>query len=285
MELPGTVALDDGRYMDSGPGGPHVLAVETEGAMPPARRKRRRPRSAPPERGLARVPVTVATIVFAGEPLDRTSAGEWLRQASLDPRAGELIRDGLAVLERGVAAACATTGRAIGEPAGPERLLAVRIGYGEGERVYEGRFLEAMDVDPGGGAPGPRGKRLDRIVPLPRIVSILAGREPILACEVMIPRVRADLDSGRLDPAALTVGEAVRATVAELEFALEDPEHEVDLDRLEELLPDLLAIPAELFGDRSPPAGSIEREQIRGRVGSALEVAERAIRRYRISGQ
>lgn len=224
-------------------------------------------------------------MVFAAEPLAADGAAEWLRAGSSDPRTGELIETALAVLERGLAVAAATTGRAIGEPPGPEQILAARIGYGEGERVYEGRYAEALEIDPASNSMSARSRRLERIVPLSRMAGILGGRDRLPACEVMVPRVRADLDGGRFLPAALTIGEAVRATVAELEFALESPDHEQDMDRLAELLPDLLRMPSELLVEGEEGAGAALEEQFRPAVEAALELAERVIRRYRISSQ
>lgn len=285
MELPGTVALDDGRYLDHGPDGPRVLAIETEGGLPPARRKRRRPRRSGPDRTPPAVPLTVATVIFAGSPMNPPAASGWLREATSDPAVGELIREALAVLGRGTAAAEAVTGRVIGEPVAPRDLAGMRVGYGEGEQVYDGRFAEAFEIDPAGGGGDSRRSSTERIVPLARIAAILAGREPLHACEVLVPRVRVDFDADRLMPAALMVGEAVRATIAELEFALDSPDHEADLDRLEELLPDLLRLPVKLLGEGVPAAGSTDRPEIAAEVRSALELAERVIRRYRISTQ
>lgn len=279
------MALDDGRYLDRGDSGPRVLVIETEGGSPPVRRKRRRPRDADPGRSPVAVPVTVVTVVFADRPMDEPTAAEWLREGAVEPRIEDLIDTALLVLDRGLAAACVTTGRAIGEPIGPERTLAVRIGYGEGERVYDGRFSEALEVDSVAGGSGARQARLERIVPLGRIAAIIGGREPIHACEVMVPRIRADLDGDRLAPAVLALPEAVRATISELEFLLEDPDHERDLDRLEEILPELMHLPDRLLGDGMPPVGSPGQAELESTARAALEVAERAIRRYRISTQ
>jgi len=259
--------------------------IETEGGPPPARRRRRRPRNADPERAPLTVPVSVVTVVLAAEPLDPPGAAGWLREATAEPRVEALVRIALASLDRGLAASASTTGRAIGEPFGPEQMLAARIGYGEGEKVYDGRYIEALEIDPAPGGPGARHARFERIVPLGRIAAILGGREPFHACEVMVPRIRADLDGGRLSPAILALPEAIRATISELEFTLDDPGHEQDLDRLEELLPGLLTLPARLLGNGSPPAGSADLRELERETRVALEAAERVIRRYRISTQ
>lgn len=285
MDLPGVVALGDGRYLERRSDGPRVLVIETEGGPPPARRKRRRPRKAGDGPAYPPVPLTVATVVFADTGLNSPEADEWLRRVSVEPEVGELIDSALATLERAVSAAAAVTGQAIGEPARADRLITARIGYGEGERVYDGRYMEALEIDPSGGAAGSRRERIERIVPLSRIAAILGGRESPHACEIMIPRVRVDLDTDRLMPAALSIGEAVRATVAELEFLLDDPGHEDDLDRLADLIPSLLAFPPRLLGEGSAIAGSVERGEIEAEVRFALELAERVIRRYRISVQ
>jgi len=280
------VRLDDGRYLDRQAEAQRVLIVETENAPPPARRKRRRPRKAKGAPGAADLPLTVVTVVLASDPLgDEREAESWLAGAGGDEATQALLEDALATLERALAAAAATTGRMLGEPPGVDQVVTARIGYGEGERVADGRYLDAIEVDARGGTASPRRERLERVVPLPRIAAILAGREPLLACELMVPRIRADLDAGRVVPAALSIHEAARAALVELEFTVDDPEHEADLDRLEALLPDLATLPAEVLGEGAPKPGAVGEPAIAARVEAALKVAERLIRRFRVASQ
>ncbi len=273
--------LGDGRYLDRRGDTQRVLAIETEGALPPARRKRRRPRKSTAVERTPSLPLTVVTVVLASEPLESESAASaWLQDAAGEEATEALIEDALATLDRALAAAAATTGRTLGEPVGVDQVVTARFGFGEGEQVYDGRFLEAIEIDARGGTASPRRERLERIVPLPRIAAILGGREPLPACEVLIPRVRADLDADRIEAAALTIHEAARATLIELEFAVEGPEHEADLDLLEESLPGLASLPAEVF-DPEPADGPA----IAARIEEPLRIAERIIRRFRIATQ
>lgn len=275
--------LDDGRYLDRRGDAQRIVVIETEGALPPARRKRRRPRKARVAERSVTLPLTVVTVVMASEPLeDEAAAAAWLEAAAAEEATDALLEDGLATLDRALAAGAATTGRVLGEPVGLDLVVNAKIGYGEGGQVYDGRFIDAIEIDARGGTAAPRRQRLERIVPLARIAAILGGREPLLACEVLVPRVRADLDAGRVDAAALTVHEAVRSTLIELELRVEGPEHESDLDHLERLLPGLAALPAQVFD--SDPA--VARDPaVAERAGEALEVAERVIRRFRITTQ
>lgn len=276
--------LDDGRYLERRGESQRVIVIETEGALPPARRRRRRPRKIRTPERTTSLPLTVVTVVMASERFDgEARAGAWLAGTEEDEITESLLEDALSALDRALATAAATTGRAVGEPVGLDQVVTARIGYGEGEQVYAGRFIEAADVDARGGTASPRRERLERIVPLPRIAAVLGGREPLLACEVMIPRVRADLDAGRLTPAALSIHEASRATLVELEFAVEDSDHEKDLDRLEELLDDLAALPGEVLGGEVP--GPDQEAGIAARIETGLVISERIIRRYRITAQ
>ncbi len=276
--------LDDGRYLDRQGDEQRVLVVETEGALPPARRRRRRPRKIQTVERTTSLPLTVVTVVLASQPLaGEAEAGAWLAAAEDDETTQALLEDAMTAFDRALAAAAATTGRPVGEPVGVDLVVTARIGFGEGEQVYSGRFLDAIEIDARGGTASPRRERLERIIPLPRIAAILGGRQSLLACEVMIPRIRADLDGGRLAPAALSIHEASRATLVELEFAVEGPDHEADLDRLEELLPDLAALPGEVLGAETP--GPDEEAAIAARIETALAVSERVIRRFRITAQ
>ncbi len=74
---------------------------------------------------------------------------------------------------------------------GATRALKVRIGYGEGEALAEGRFSEARDVPP------PRRGRLDDIDPLSRVAAVLAGRDEVHPAETLLERARLDPSQGR----------------------------------------------------------------------------------------
>ena len=94
-----------------------------------------------------------------------------------------------------------------------ERALVVRVGYGAGEQVSEGRWSEAVEV------PAPRPGRRERsavLRPQERLAAILGGRDVALACEELTLRARLDADAGRWREAAFQLRVALEATIAEL---------------------------------------------------------------------
>jgi hypothetical protein len=277
--LAGSLPLDDGRYLiRSGPA-ERVLVTETEGALPPPRRRRRRPRKSGRTDAPVTVSVTVVTVVLADQPLDGESAAEdWLDRLDDSDFTGDLIADAIGTLDRARAADAAASGAPFGTPTDPGSILAARIGYGEGEQVASGRFLESLDVDARGGSAESRRQRLARTAPLARTAAILGAREQSTACEVLIPRIRMDLETGNEAAARLAIAAAVGATISEMEFAVEDPDHEKDLDRLEELVPGLAGV-SERAGEGTSVAADTRL------LEDALAVAERVIRRRRILGQ
>lgn len=256
-----------------------MLVTETEGALPPARRRRRRPRKAVRAESPVTVSVTVATVIRADRPFDSEAAAEdWLDRLDDSDFTGEVLDDALATLDRARAADATASGRPFGTPTELGSILAARIGYGEGDQVASGRFLEALDVDARGGTAAKRRERLAQTGSLARTAAILGDREKAAGCEVLVPRVRLDLDTGNEAAARLAAETAVGATIGELEFALEDEGHEQDLDRLEQMLPGLAEVSA-----RASQGGE-EPNDLR-LVKEALEVAERVIRRRRILEQ
>jgi hypothetical protein len=95
---------------------------------------------------------------------------------------------------------------------GREQALVVRIGYGEGEQVAEGRWAEAREL------PAPRApRRTAALRPQERLAALLGTRDAALACEELVLRARADVDGGRRREAALQLHAAMRAALAELE--------------------------------------------------------------------
>ncbi len=95
-----------------------------------------------------------------------------------------------------------------------EQALVVRVGYGLGEEVAEGRWREAVEP---GEAREPRVKVRSALRPQERLAALLGGRDAALACEELILRARADLDGGRHREAALQLRVALEAAIAELE--------------------------------------------------------------------
>ena len=247
--------------------------MRTEGAPRAGRRRRRGSRRAEADGARGPLPVTVATAIRAHEPFDQSGGAErWLAEAAdVDETAGILVEEGAALLNRALHA----QGIATGDPAvvelAPTRAVTVRIGYGTGDEVAEGRFTAAREVDPERG----RRRRREDLRPIELVAAVLGGRQRIDASETMIRRARADLDAGREREAALQLRVGLEALLVELRGALEDPGHSEDMTVLEARRGEAGdAANAALRGDLGADAGRNVRELV--------ELSERVLRRRRV---
>lgn len=212
IEVPWPLGPPDGRYLIRAEGAhqqtppSHVLLFATLGA-PRRGRLARRNRPAAPLPEPAPVATGRATII-AVEPLeDASAAARWLAAAG----EAELAAD-LRVLERVVHTFRVVTSDPDCEPPARERLLVARIGYGEGEQVADGRWSEAREL-----LPAAASRRRSRLLePQSRVAGVLGGHVPLLVCEELALRARADLDAGRQRAAALQLRIAVDAALTEL---------------------------------------------------------------------
>jgi len=185
-----------------------VLVLSTLGA--PERRlslARRRPRprrveSADPEP----VPTARASVVRATPLSSSEEAAEWLAGLDLD----EELAAAVAVLNRALHAHRVATADPYVTEVSPERALVVRVGYGSGEEVADGRFGDARELP----AEGRRRARRSMEAPEERFAALLGGREEVLPAEELVLRARADLTAGRLAEAALQARVAVEALLA-----------------------------------------------------------------------
>jgi hypothetical protein len=226
------------------------------------------------------VAVTTVTLIRAHEPFEAEhEAAAWLDEVATGDSTDALLAEMLAALDRALAAEAAATGHAYAQAVRVDDLLTARIGYADGDRASDGLYLEALEIDARGGTAGPRRERLNRTRPLARIAAILGETDTAHACEYLVPRVRADLDGGRIMSAALTIEVAVRATIREMDLALDDPDHSADLDRLEELLPDLSAMTDNVLAESEPWPGLADS------LEQPLAIAERVMRRRRVLEQ
>ncbi len=94
--------------------------------------------------------------------------------------------------------------------------MAVRIGYGSGEEIADGRFSAAREVDVWASGASRRRRRQEDLRPQERVAAVLGGRERIDACETLLLRARADLDAGRQREAALQLRVGLEALLVEL---------------------------------------------------------------------
>lgn len=272
--------MPDGRYLVRDQAGDQssqrVLVVETLGAPPVARRRRRKPKQADTGEEPEALPLARLTAVRAHEPFaSERDAARWLAEASAEEEVVDaLLADALALANRALhARAVAAADPGEGELR-PERAATVRIGYGSGEEVAAGRYTAASIVDVRGGA-SPRQRREQDLRPQERVAAVLGGRENLDACETLLLRARADLDAGRMREAALQLRVGLEALLVELDGALADPSHGEDMAEVEAHKGEAgAAANAALRGDLSA-----EQEQ---QVRELAEVCERILRRRRV---
>jgi hypothetical protein len=231
-----------------------VLVLSTLGAPHRARLGARKPRSvsaADPEP----VPTARATVVSAA-PLSSPAA--WLAELDLDAE----VASGVAVVNRALRAHRAAAADPYVSEVSRDRALVVRVGYGSGEEVADGRFGEAVEL------PRFTGGRVKRSMEAPeeRFAALLGGREEIHPAEELVLRARADLNAGRTAEAALQCRVAIEALLA-------------------------LAGSDELASHRDPVAAAANAAlsgAMPGKHAAALEDAvtamERALRRRRLGG-
>ena len=186
-----------------------VLVLSTLGS--PERRllsrnKRRSVETAEPEP----VPTARATVVRAIPFPSKSEAAEWLAQADLD----EEVESAVLLLNRALHAHRVATADPYVTEVSAERALVVRIGYGSGEAVAEGRYGECVEL------PRTARRRAKRSMEAPeeRFAALLGGREEVLPAEELVLRARADLDAGRLAEAALQARVAIEALLAALDW-------------------------------------------------------------------
>jgi hypothetical protein len=218
----------------------------------------RRPREvdeAPPEP----VPTSRATVVRPEPFASREAASAWLAglRRDSDARDTELER-ALAILNRALRAQRAAAADPYVPDVSAERALVVRLGYGSGAALADGRFGEALEL-PRSGA-----RRVKRSMGAPeeRFAALLGGHEQVLAAEELVLRARADLDAGRDREAALQARVAIEALIAETGTDALEPKRETVI----------AAAAAALAGDR--PEG----------VDEAVAAMEALLRRRRLGG-
>jgi len=216
FEFPWVLGPQPGRYTIRerlGEAPAYVLVLSTLGA--PERRllaARQRPREAAPDPCPEPILTSRATLVDTAALDDAISAEQWLREADGDALADDAIARLNRVLHSHRAAAADPFAREVAR----EQALVSRIGFGDGESVADGRWERARELPAPADGRGPRPDR-SALRPQERLAALLTGRDAVLACEELTLRARSDLDAGRLREAALQLGAAFEAALAELE--------------------------------------------------------------------
>jgi hypothetical protein len=215
----------DGRYVtrDEPEGEPErIVVLRTVGAQRRRGVSRRRPRKADGEGGEPLpVPVARAMVIRVKGFESDEAANGWLdalRRDSdaLDAEAADAARELNALLRAHRAAAADPHVRDVAA----QGATVVRVGFGSGDQVADGRYAEAYELPPAASGSRVR-RRAESLAPDERLAGILARREEVLACEELALRARIDLDAGRPREAALQARIALEAAVAELDGAEE----------------------------------------------------------------
>ena len=250
-----------------------VLVARTFGAPAPPRRLRRKakPRSADPE-AAPKVPLTELTVIDTEEIEDDASA--WLATIrGDDERRNEVVERAMTHAARALAARrVATADPAIPDPS-LDATVAVRVGYGEGDALVDGRYEAALELPRETG----RSARAAALRPQERMAALLGGRERALVCEELMLRARADLGAGRVREAALQLRVGLEALLGERD-ALSAPGQEADLGFLD---------------GRRQITGQAANEALRGELpperaaemAETLAVSERILRRRAARGR
>jgi hypothetical protein len=212
------------------------------------------------------VPTARATIIAAEPFASALEAEAWLAALKRDRDAlVEEARLGTAELNRMLRAhraAAADPWAAL--EVSPAHALVVRVGYGVGDLVAEGRFDDALELARTEADALSRGRRGDAIGPGERLAAILSGRDELLACEELVLRARADIDAHRPREAALQARIALEAILAELP---------ADID------PELGACRGEIGDAANAALKGNPPEHLQHAVTHAVERMERALRR------
>ncbi len=267
------MGLEDGRYLGRDP--ERVLVIEVADAPPQPRRRLRRakPADADPEADPPPVPVTTLTAVRADHELgDEPAAQAWLAEIRDDPEALAVeIAGALALINRAVHAHRAATLDPQIPDVGAGAALTLRVGFGTGDELADGRYSEAVEVPH-----SERRRRAELLRPQERVAEVLGGRSAVAACELLLIRARSDLDAGRGRETALQLRVGLEALLAE-RAALDAPDQEADFAALEE---------------RRSMTGAAANEALAGDLGDdrateiaeTLRLCERVLRRKRALG-
>jgi hypothetical protein len=162
------------------------------------------------------VPTARATLIRA-EPL-ASDPESWLDKLRRDPRAIDdevdaAARELNAVLRAHRAAAADPYVREVSHSI----ANAVRVGYGNGDQVADGRFSAAYELP----EDLRRGRRREAMAPLERLAAVLSGTEEVGVGEELVLRARLDVDAGHFREAALQARIALEALLTELGHAAE----------------------------------------------------------------
>lgn len=219
------------------------------------------------------MPVTTLTVIRP-EPLgDIDAAQGWLAALRDDPESLDAeLEHALVLVNLAIHAHRSAAMDGSLPDVSAEAALGVKVGFGSGQGLAEGRFESAIEVPHS----SRRQRRADALRPQERVAAVLGGRERVPACEALLLRARSDLDAGRVREAALQLRVGLEALLAERE-AFRAAGQEEDLAALEAR--------RRATGEAANEALGSELADARAQqVAETLALCERVIRRKRALG-
>jgi hypothetical protein len=217
MEFPWELGPADGRYLLRGRSGgepEHVVVLATLGGVRAQRSRlrlgsRRGAVTVDPQPPPTPVSVARATIIDTVPLAAESQAASWLAglDADLDTARATAILNRVLFAQR-IAAADPYT-----HECSADQALVIRAGWGAGEQVADGRWLQARELP----RPEPRSaRRTAALRPQERLAELVSARGAAFLCEELTLRARLDLDQGRLEHAALGLERAYATALPEL---------------------------------------------------------------------
>lgn len=214
LDLPGRLAIDDGRYLvrpaDDADAEPDVLALRTLGAeRSRSRLRRRRPRPVEDGAEAPQLPLARLTLIKAIPFETEAAAKAWLDRIGGDQE----LTSGLAHEVTGTANRALLAHRvAAPDPYAsdldPATANAVRFGFGTGQEVAEGRWRAAIEL-PEERRRSLRAEIIDGVGAQGRIAAVLGGRDEVAPYESLLVDAERAAAEGRRALAALTVALAL----------------------------------------------------------------------------
>lgn len=230
MEFGFLLGPGDGRFVvrERPEGEPEAVLVLSTLAAPERRRLRGRKGTVLTEAEAEPVPTNRVTVVKADQFGSQDEAERWLAEIR-----GEAVRqeveldNALRILNRALHAHRVSRGDPHARDVTAEQALVVRIGFGLGDRLVEGRYADALEL------PRHDARRVRRSMEAPeqRFAALVGARERVLACEELVLRARMDADAGRWREAALQARVALESLLAEMTEIPGDRRGDLEADR------------------------------------------------------
>jgi hypothetical protein len=214
LDLPGALALDDGRYLVRPPGEPEapadVLAVRTLGAARARGRLRRgRPVAIESEPGAEPLRLARLTLIKALPFDDEAAAERWLAEVSSDEGlAGGLVTEVVRTVNRALLAHRVAAPDPYVADIEASDATVVRFGYGSGEQVASGRWNAAFEL-PEARRRSLRAETIDGVGAQQRIAAVLGGRDEVAPHEALLIDAERAAEEGRGATAALILATAL----------------------------------------------------------------------------